>query len=238
MSNKKTISQLNSKVWYRLLKVIYIIFILLLLLFFNAVVLYDVDTKNLDSTKTLIQCNYKDKKVFTAKSAYLNLSYSDFKNELFDYRYFFEGYNDNKIKTILQQCYDTENIDELDVFAIQRIYEIDGLNYLTSENNQKITFENGVSANFDGIPSPQDIEEVKKELFKADINKIRLAILTKDKIKYLDFNIHLFNIKPVFSYAKFVIIFIICNLSIIFAFELFRRLFYYIVLGNLRPKKN
>jgi len=130
---EKNISYLNSKIWYRTLKVLFIFIFLLALVGFNAFVFSEIGFTNLDSNKTKIICNYKDKKTFTPKEKNIYLENDDFRSKVFDYKNFFEGYsNEYEIKDILENCYDTKNISNLDVFAIQRTYEIVG----TSDNKK------------------------------------------------------------------------------------------------------
>lgn len=211
MENKTT-SHLNSKAWYRFLKVIYILLFIIILLGYNLIMFSGTELKNLDQEKTLIICNYKDEKVFSPKEKNIYLSNYDFKNGIFDYKNFFEGYNEYKIKSILENCYDITITGNLDVFAIQRGYEITG-----TKNNKK---------------------DYDKNYLKNEINKIMTGYKTdSEKTSYLNYSIKLFTIDPVFTYHKFLAYFFIGNLSILLFFEIIRRIFYYIVLGTIKPKK-
>jgi len=51
-------------------------------------------------------------------------------------------------------------------------------------------------------------------------------------------NVRLFDVTPAHTYKPFLKYFIIGNLIIFLSFEIMRRMFYYIVLGTLRPKNN
>ena len=211
---EKTISHLNDKAWYRLIKVVYILFFVISLVGLNLGNYFGNGIKKVDLEKTQIQCNFQDKKNFSPKSIYLNFSLDvdDFINEKFDYEHFFRGYyNEYKIKDILKKCY-TSDIDGLDVFVLQRHYEITGVKEAKKEYTQ--------------------------EYLDSEIKKIESGYKTNDdKIDLLDFSIKFFDIKPVFSYSYFITFFIIGNLSIILFFELIKRIFYYVVLGTIRPKK-
>lgn len=211
MENKTT-SHLNSRVWYRFLKVIYILLFIIILFGYNLIIFSGTELKNLDQEKTLIICNYKDEKVFSPKEKNIRLNNYDFKNRTFDYKDFFEGYNEYKIKDILENCYDMTNISNLDVFAIQRTYEITG-----TKNNKKDYDEN---------------------YLKNEINKIITGYKTdSEKASYLDYSIKLFTVDPVFTHYKFLTYFFIGNLSILLFFEIVRRVFYYIVLGTIKLKE-
>ena len=210
MMNKKTISYLNSKIWYRFLKVVFCFSILVSVLIFNGLVIMAVGIKKVDNDKTLIYCLYGDKKVFSPKQINITLSRYQLKDG-FNYQNFFEGYNDDEIKAILQKCY---NIDTrlMDIFAFQRIYEIKG--------------------------NKEELSEVDKIYLKSEIKKIMEGFKTnKEKSRYLDYSVKLFDIKPVYSYTEFYKFFIIGNLIILLVFEVLRRVFYYIVLGTIRPSR-
>lgn len=113
---------------------------------------------------------------------------------------------------ILKNCYDIKNISNLDVFAIQRAYEIAGTN-----NNKK---------------------DYNEDYLKSEVNNITNGYkTTSEKSSHLNYNIELFTIKPDFTYKEFLIYFFIGNLSILLFFEIIRRVFYYIALGTINPKK-
>lgn len=202
---EKTISYLNSKIWYRIIKVLCIFVFLISFVGFNIFVFGEVGFENIDSDKTKISCNYKDKKTFSPSDEKISLNNNDFKNKTFDYKSYFEGYNDYNIKNILKVCYD-KDVD--DVFAMQRWYE-------------------------KGLQDKSFISD--KEM--QEIEKIESSIISSDKAKYLDYSFKFFNIDPVFSYSKFIKYFLIGNIAILLLFELIRRVFYYIALGTLKPKK-
>lgn len=208
---EKTVSYLNSKIWYRTTKVLYILIFFLLLAGYNLFV-FSSGLQNVDGSKTRIFCNYKDKVTFTPKEKNIQLDKADFRNGVFNYKNFFEDYNDYVIKDILDNCYDFQNISNLDVFAIQRTYEITGTN-----DNKK------------------DYEE---SYLKSEIEKITSGYKsTSEKASFLDFSVELFSIKPVYSYSQFLTYFFVGNASILLLFEVIKRIFYYISLGSIRPKK-
>jgi hypothetical protein len=192
---------LKSKWWYRLLKVIYIFVLLFVLFVFNFFLLPSYKTINLD--KTNIRCNYGDKKIFTAKELGLYLSADDFRNDTFDYKYFFERSNDYAIRSILEKCYNVD-LTYSDIYVIQRIYEIRG----TKENPKNYT----------------------EEYLNNEIKKIQNAIY--DKHKYLDYSVKLFDIEPSFTHLKFIELFIGGNLAILLVFEIIKGIFIYVATGK------
>jgi len=205
----KNINYLNSKAWYRALKVFFIFVFIGVLLLANIIV-FDEPVKSIDENKTLIFCNGGEKRVITAKDSKTYFSSNDFK-EGFNYKKYFEGYNNYAIKQILTDCYDEFPTD--DIFVVQRVYEITGF-----KDNRKTYKEDYLNAQIKEISSG----------YKTD----------EQKAKYLDYSTHLFDIEPHFSYWKFIITFILTNIAILVVFEILKRSFYYIALGTLRPKKN
>lgn len=210
MENTKTISYLNSKTWYRFLKVVFYFFILVSILIFNGLIISN-GVKGVDNNKTLIYCSYKSKKIFTPKQANIKLSNYQLKDG-FDYREFYEGYNENEISAILHKCYDSD--PGADVFVLQRYNELT-----------------------EGKPY-EELSEAEKSYVNSEIEKITTGFKTNsEKAKYLDYSMKFFDIEPVYSYTEFIKLFVIGNLIILLVFEVLRRIFYYIVLGTIRPLK-
>ena len=86
---EKTISHLNSKIWYRILKVLYILSFLVVLLI-TIVIIYSVNfpaQQVVDNDETTILCNYGNKKQFLASENNVYFSYSELSsdNYLTDY---------------------------------------------------------------------------------------------------------------------------------------------------------
>ncbi len=210
---EKTISALNTKMWYRFLKVIFLFVFIAVILIANGINISE-GIGRIDKDKTLIYCNGGDKRVLTAKQAGVYFSNYEFIKG-FDYKKFYDGYyNEYTIKDILQACYDKvpEYNNDEDIYLMQRVYEIQG---------------------FKANPKKYD-DDYLKEQFKIMTEGYK----SKDqKISYLDYSIHLFDIKPVYTYKDFVLYFLIINFSILLIFEVLRRIFYYIVLGTIKPKK-
>jgi hypothetical protein len=222
----KTIGYINSKAWYRLIKVLFVIGFLIVLVGFNFVI-FSQGVKTIDRTNTIIQCNVFDHKSFSVKSINLSLNSKDFVNGSFDYKLYFESYNDSSIQEILNGCAGnspkylaTINFNN-DIYYDQRMVEIEnkyGLigvgDHITSEQIATIT---------------PDLDTYKQET---------VSLYGNEKARYLDFSFHLFDIAPAYTYNPFLEWFLIGNFVILFIFEAIRRIFYYIVLGTLRPKKH
>ena len=143
MENKKTTSYLNTKGWYRLLKVIFGIGFIIVLVIFNFVA-FSGGIKKVEQNQTTIHCNIKDKQTFTAQSLNISFSNNDFPNGQFDYKKFFGGFNDYTIKSILTACnpkvFTGQKVD--DVYDVQKGYEIlnkaDVLSIPISNDNQSV----------------------------------------------------------------------------------------------------
>jgi len=213
----KTISYLNSKTWYRLLKVLYILFFLFLLIV-NNVIAFGY-RKQLNYEKTIIDCHIGEKsspaKNFNLNGVkgYVYFSSSDFNN--YDYKKFFiTPTNNNKIEAIIETCLSASSFTEItDDFngKIQNIYDAQRLRDIGKENStstdeQKITkFNNEKSAD------------------PLNIN--------------IDYKYPLFDITPEYDTNLFIEYLLLGNASIILIFVIGQRIFYYIVLGKIKPKK-
>lgn len=213
----KIISGLNNKAWYRLFKIIFGLCILLVLTVFNWIIISD-GVKSVDNNKTTISCTYGDKKILTPEQIGIELSNYEFRDG-FNYKNFFEGYNDYAIKTIFKNCYQPTN-DDIDVFAAQKVYEVWGNDRLSIKKDER-----------------PPLTETEKKYLDEIIPKIENSYINSDKAKYLDYSVKLFDVQPSYTYNKFIKYFVIGNLLILFLFEGLRRSFYYVVLGSIRPQK-
>ena len=83
----KTTGELNSRAWYRLLKVVFVLLTLLVLGVFNWIIVSD-GIKSLDNNKTTISCTYGDKKILTPQQIGVELSNYQFRDG-FNYKNFF-----------------------------------------------------------------------------------------------------------------------------------------------------
>lgn len=216
-NEKKTLQYLNLKAWYRLLKVVFGLCALVALVAFNGIIISE-GVKNVDNDKTTISCTYGDKKVFTPKQIGIELSNYELKDG-FNYKNFFEGYNDYAIKTIFKNCYQPTN-DDIDVFAAQKVYEVYGNDRLAIKKDER-----------------PPLTESEKKYLDETIPKIENSYINSDKAKYLNYSVKLFDIQPSYTYSKFIKYFVIGNLLILIFFEIIRRAFYYVVLGSIKPKK-
>ncbi len=74
--DNKTISHLNTKIWYRFLKVVYS-FAIVIISLIAIILIYQEksqEIKLVDNNKTIILCNYGNKKQFTASQAGIYLT--------------------------------------------------------------------------------------------------------------------------------------------------------------------
>lgn len=211
MNTNRTIESLNSWMWYRFIKVVFASSIISALSLYNGLLISEHGLKTIDRNRTIIYCTHKIDKSFSPKDIGLYFSSDDLKGG-FSYKDFFEGYHDYEIREILEKCYEKE-LSGLDIFAIQRTYEIKN-------------------------KTGDIISEADNKFFKEEINKITTGYkTTEQKSKYLDYSIQLFDISPVFTYRDFVLYFVFGNVAILLIFEIVKRIFYYVVLGKFKPKK-
>lgn len=204
---KQTLAYLNSKIWYRLLKTV---FVLMLTFFYGTTVLIILTEgfQQVDGQKTTIECLLGNKKTYTANELGLYLSISDFSNG-FNYKHFFEGYNDYDIKKIMIACSSTD-IDPDDIFVVQAAVE--------NKYN-------------DSIPSDE-----KLDALATTFKTLNTKFGNTEKAKYLTFDTKIFSINPVLSYSEGFLKLTLATGAALLIFEFVRRLFYYIVLGKMKPE--
>lgn len=221
MENKKTIEHLNTKAWYRFVKVIFIILFVFVFTGYNFAI-FSSGVSKVDNKNTTIQCNIKDKQTFTAEDLNLSFTKNYFPNDSFDYKKFFGGFNDYTIKAILTACnpkvFTGSKID--DIYDIQKGYEIlDKAGVLSIEDKTERETEINAVMTRDYLP------------YKNQTSNL----YGNSKIAYLDFSFKIFDIKPSFTNTEFMKYFFIGNIVILLILFLARGIFYYIVLGKFDP---
>lgn len=217
----KTTSELNSRWWYRLAKVFYL-FTLIISLILAVAISYSENNGlvSLNVKESIIGCGieYSTQQSFPiidVGSYYFEPHH--FSGNNFLYKEFFSEYgNEYVIKDILRECRlgDTafqEGVTNNDIYVIQRMFEINRMNITDTE---------------------------RTELRNTELHRLNGAYSTDQKLKLLSFSNQLFFVYPVYDYVTTPGIIIASILGIIAVFEFIRRIFYYIVLGTIRPKKH
>lgn len=217
----KTLSHLNSKVWYRLLKVIFIVAFFIVLAAYNFII-FSSGIRQLDQNRTTIKCNVFGNASFSPASINISIDPSYFSNGQFNYIGFFHGYNDYETMAILKRCGNftpvVANADSYDEQELQDIIYDNGFTGITNWTPQQV----------DTINTAFEIYQQRtKDSFEGD----------NQKAQYLDFSSTMFEVQPVFAYNQFLELFVIGNLLILLVFEAMRRIFYYVILGSLGPAK-
>lgn len=205
---KRTLQSLQSKAWYRLMKVLFVGMFILSYVFFLAVI-FESGFSTLDKENTKITCLLGNRKVFSASELELYLTASDFKNG-FDYKTFFRGYNDSSILKIFNACSDSPNIKTDDIFLIQTLVDL--------QYNTVIA------------------ESEKTKALKSITDALSTKFLNSEKVGIVAFNAPIFSIEPVTTFAEKFTQYVIGTIIFWVVFELIRRLFYYIMLGDFDPK--
>lgn len=210
----KTITDLNSKWWYRLIKVTYVFIFISIFVIWNYIISID-GVKEVDSRGTLIICTLDNNKTINLEDTGVYFSYNELRN--FNYKNFFKN-NTSDVQTILGACrkgesftYEGKTIYSKGIFSTNDVYRIQATNDSKLPNGKN---------KLDNVPFSE-----------------QLYFSNTDFEDYINYNTHLFEIKPKYSYSKFINSFIIGNLLIIFAFILLRILFYYVLLGKIKPTK-
>lgn len=108
---EKTISYLNGKVWYRVLKVIYLFSFLFV--FIGAIWVENTNgIREIDQSRSLITCNTGTKAQFSAEDAGVEFGKYLFNKDKFDYEYFVE-FTSTNLDKIIAKC-GIDNIAGLD----------------------------------------------------------------------------------------------------------------------------
>ena len=175
----KTLEELNQKWWYRLIKVLYFLVIVVLILSAVAII-YDTERPVVDNKESYIKC--ENGKRFMLNQTNISLYYDDYL------------YTDEKAEA--QKLCVTKITPE------QAQAELDRRKSLSN-------------------PPPSFIDKTKPvDLEKYRINYELVTIYNERNW----FNIIGYSLLAIFSITLF--------------FEVLRRIFYYVTLGSVRPKKN
>jgi hypothetical protein len=226
----KTVSYLNSKTWYRFVKVLFVIGFFIILAGFNFIV-FSQGVKTIDQSQTTIYCTLGIKKVFTAQSKNINLNSSDFTDGQFNYQKSFQDDN-YTVENIINGCYPKKLTVNEDVYDFQKIVELlnkyGATDYSTVGSEGTVNYLNALTS------EQQKSLNADYATYKQETSNL----FGNEKIPYLDFSFQMFDVTPAYTYNPFLEWFLIGNLVILFIFEVIRRIFYYIVLGTLWPRKD
>ena len=213
---EKTISDLNSKGWYRLLKVFFVLSFLVIAGSYNMFIYSDL-YKNPESYIEKIICNYGNKKILGS-----------------------EKYTQIDQMNILEACYGNKLKDR---------WELTDIKYYISENTSKpnISYtlmdkisgwgyqkEESVNTNYNeaiSIALSRRIDEIHEMISHMNLNP-----RTENEISE-GLNSKLYSLSFANSYKKYIVYLILGNFIILGIFEIFRRVFYYVVLGTFKPHK-
>ena len=212
----QTIADLNTKWWYRLLKVLYVLLSITLIAMVNLFIYtFTSGITNIDYDKTLVKCEMKDSPEpfsITSIGVKIDKVYFDDKGT-FNYKGYFNEFHEDEIKSILAACLEKKYKVEVlsgDIYLFQRALEV--------------------------LRSTED-ESEQKRLLERDGKLIASTPYKSAKGKYLNFSTKLFDITPQYTYLEFLKYFALANIAICTILEVLRRIFYYIVLGRFRPPK-
>lgn len=193
---EKTISGLNSKGWYRLLKVFFVLSFLIVAVCYNFCMYHFlVSIPQYDLNESKIVCKYGDKKIITFK--------------MLGFMYDASPLND---PVVLIHCYG----DKLN----------NRWNIIDSTNSGSITEY-----------IAQDKISGEKIYFVGKLSIVDEALLDEFIAKNFTPKAILFDVAKVRTYMPYLKWLIFGNLAMLALFEIFRRVFYYVVLGTFKPSK-
>jgi hypothetical protein len=120
MEHAKTLAQLNENSWYRLIKVIFLLALVVILIVFNLLII-SYGVKQIDSSKTTISCSElshlnNPSQTFTPDDINISLNLSDFQKGKVD---IIDLNNEDVLTRIFNNCYsptqaesDVQNIED------------------------------------------------------------------------------------------------------------------------------
>ncbi len=212
-----TLKDLQAKSWYRLLKVLFcLLFIVILIptiigIFYSAL-------PTINNEQSRINCLLGNRKTFSASELDIHLSAKDFRKDgSFNYKEYFERYYSTQydIRKIFEACSLEQYVDynDANIFLVQAATEVNHDQSLTQED-QAAQLKNKIDA------------------IKRDYGS--------DASRFLNYDPQIFTIQPVYESREIVTIvyLLLATISISGLFELIRRIFYYIVLGEWNPNKS
>lgn len=203
------------------MKVVFVILFVFVFVGYNLIIFFsDPGFGDIDTDKTVVVCSLRDYK-FKLSDIGVYLGKSSLVNGRFNYQYFFSSYYDDEIYKIINECHkDTKFKPQDSIFDSQKAVELFNEIGLIDKNKSEQTQEE------------RDLLEKRYKEYKE-----RGYIIDRDKLKFLDFGIHIFEIYPKLSYSRYITFLIVGNLIILGVFEGIRRIFYYITIGSIKPKK-
>jgi hypothetical protein len=212
MSKIETIKELNSKWWYRILKVIFIFLFLIVLAINYSFIAPTTPKKQINFEKSIVNCNYPDFKITAAKgdvSFRLSSLYTD----------------EEKFQKEVDQTSEVGPIGNTQIWlhcydVYQTIYpeNIAPSKGWTPEEKAKVD---------KAMAELKQEQELDKMGVNVNINQTKIAPNFKISIvTYWEPTISSFIFKLLSSILIIIII-----------FATIQRIFYYIILGKLMPKK-
>jgi hypothetical protein len=223
-----TLTELNKKWWYRLIKVVYVLLFALVLCFSVAIVVGEGPAIT-DPAETIVVCNPDQAPIF--RDAPQNKLTAErleilvpgryvFENGALSLEKYFQSYRDGDIRRIFAACGGAVNAtnDTFDIYVQQRLVE------MVARNRQNEQASSSVIK-----LSDDDITELER---------IENSVDVYEKSKYVTFKPRPFDIIPGYDYYPLIKAVTLTILLVVLIFEALRRLFYYVVTGRLRPQRD
>lgn len=244
--------ELNSKWYYRLIKVIYTLIFLFIFIWWLILIVESSWKKNIDTTKTKIICYSSDDrqflfpekhKSFTLKEVWINELESNYnlRKNWFNYENFIT-YNSYIALQISIFCinennknekdYTKEDIKEystswIDMFIWQKSYELRFWKNKIFTDKWRIYSE----------PTKEEKDYFEK-LIKEYEDYVNSSYSDYDRASELDFSIKMFDLEIKYLYWRIILYILLFICWVYISFEIIRRLFYYIILWQFFPNKD
>jgi hypothetical protein len=228
MENKKTLSYLNSKTWYRFLKVIYCAVFLIIVIIVMLMVWSGYNVKEVDYKNSIIICTPNDTSV--SNQPHIQIPLDQIESEASYYDLLALQYGGDDLTSL--------NNKFRDACMINIVTMKDGTNNLVA-SGQRVTLNQNQILKINDQPfSPVNLEQqiyTMQELL-AQTSNISPLKLNLSAFKLVGKNYSLSIVKTN-NLLQTIFYFLIWFFVVIFIFEILRRAFYYIVLGSIKPSK-
>lgn len=254
---ENTLNYINKKWWYRLLKVFYVFIFLFIFILWIYIIYEDNWIREINFNNSKVICYSPEDRFFESYNNHLTIPFKDDKwvyiwayisdKGIYDklsYKDYIKDYtldasviaimcidkvnnNSTTYKAVLNK---DGNINKLNIIAIQKKYELRyWLNRVWNFNYDPILKKT--------IYIDSDKEKYE-EWYDNFITELTSISSDKEYFNLVDYSIRMFDIKLSYSYWKFIWKILFFIITIYIFFELFKRIFYYIVLWTFLPKKD
>lgn len=242
----KKISELNSKWYWRLIKVVYISLFSIILVWWVLIIIEEEWRHKLDINNTKVICYSPDDrlflfpekhKIFSLKDVWINELESSYslRNNGFDYKNFITD-SPYKSLQITIFCINENNKNEKDSeYKDIHAYNESWIDMFFYQKANELRYWVNKIVSSDNMTKEE--EEIYISKMREYIDYVDNSYSNYSNASKLDFSIKMFDLNVKYLYSHFILYIIWLIIWVYFSFELIRRLTYYIILWSFFPKE-